>query len=89
MTSDWRPIETAPKDGTWVEVFYFHDGEVTQPEACLASWRKFERYLPAGWARRFMREDDLPFEPTHWRPFGPPPARLPTDTAPRRTSFRS
>lgn len=87
--SDWRPIETAPKNGTWVEVFYLREGEPTQPEVCLSSWRRFQRYLPAGWAPRFPREDDLPLEPTHWRPFVPPSSWTPLGVALRQAPVRS
>lgn len=72
--NEWRPIATAPKDGTWVE---------TRSEGCddIGRWQE-ERYCILGapqgsYGPGFVdQETGLPmsgeFEPTHWRPLTPP-----------------
>ncbi len=72
----WRDIATAPQDGTWIEALYWQPGlfpgDPPIPEVCLISWRKWDPERPPSWAFRWMEDDDLPFMPTHWRPFEPP-----------------
>jgi len=64
--SPWRPIETAPKDGTPI---WLSDGEARFP---LVGWWEEtdeEDSVPTGWwhdAQRF-------FTPTHWMPLPEPP----------------
>jgi hypothetical protein len=56
----WQPIETAPKDGTWV-LAHHHDWtlpEVAQCSGYTGAWQTME----AGIA------------PTHWMPLQQPPA---------------
>ena len=69
---NWKPIETAPKDGTEILVSqaYDADGKVLDYEDfCLfthrASWWKSE-----GWIvyNSQVREQQVFFEPTHWMP---------------------
>lgn len=57
--SDWQPIETAPKDGTWVLV---HRAHWYLPE--LVQWT-YRGYWES-WAHG-------PFQPTHWIPVPLPP----------------
>lgn len=63
----WRPIESAPKDGTPILVSIF---EFNKPDGkCLI--------VPAYWDGYYWREDgeyghDL-YQPTHWQPLPPPP----------------
>lgn len=61
--SEWRPIETAPKDGTrvvlgWLDRAWAHPGYYAADHG--------------GWAND---EDHAGFfdEPTHWMPMPPPP----------------
>jgi hypothetical protein len=62
--SEWRPIETAPKDGT-----NFWAAQAGAPECGLIyfddAWRQWisvsEGYNPPNW------------EPTHWMPLPTPP----------------
>lgn len=58
--SEWRPIETAPKDGTVVEVY--------APSACgAAAIIAISSYhVDAGWTICTVREA------THWRRHAPP-----------------
>jgi hypothetical protein len=68
---DWRPIETAPKDGTWV-LLYQADG-LTLPVSMGNYYREEERgedgrFLSGGWL--LFEVDGLPSygDPTHWMP---------------------
>ena len=63
----WRPIEEAPKDGTWILV----GAPGKEPEtACWSSSVWLE-----GWYSGGGRSDSYgpSFEPTHWMPLPPPP----------------
>lgn len=77
---DWQPIETAPRDGGYVIVARFRNGD----ELC---WVKHSRWIKAeelasenygdpeewddGWTDG-NDEDELCF-PTHWMPLPAPP----------------
>lgn len=67
---NWQPIESAPKDGTWVLLTGFKFGK----EKCISHW-----YVVGMWdyishkrpemgARWFYGQKDLQYvrEPTHW-----------------------
>lgn len=56
----WRPIETAPKDGTKVVVY--DEGDVW-----IAYWYRTSPQLFGWWAI------DHGVNPTHWLPLPPPP----------------
>lgn len=62
--SEWRPIETAPKDGTWImcKVEPAHHGW----EDCIVL-----RYRGNEWGRPGM----VGYKPTHWMPLPKPPAQ--------------
>lgn len=72
MRHQWKPIETAPKDGTYIELCdaVNADGEPIGPEAfglfvqVAAWWGDGE-----GWVVycSMVQEPRLHFEPTHWR----------------------
>lgn len=78
----WRPIETAPKDGTQILV--------ACPKAVgVVAWEWVIQSKGLGWWRwqagpveaaygdydpsPIAGKDDLSGEPTHWRPLPPPP----------------
>lgn len=78
---EWQDIESAPKDGQFILVARFRDGD----EFC---WAKHSRWITAeeladndglgdpddfeaGWTDG--NEDDEPCYPTHWRPLPAPP----------------
>jgi hypothetical protein len=69
----WRPIETAPKDGT--DVLLFEAGFV--PGQYVTNWRKFtdgfgDQY--EGWASPDSGElGPCRMAPTHWMPLPPAP----------------
>lgn len=63
--SNWRPIETAPKDGRYILLLkpaWYH-----APRWFVARWQ--DTGLTAGWQHYYGPE------PTHWMPLPPPPAQ--------------
>ena len=73
MMSDWKPIETAPKDGTSVLLWRTNidgsDGRVT-----VGSWH--ETYGGSWWDEGMEYTFD---HMTHWRPLPAPPASSPKE----------
>lgn len=80
----WQPIETAPKDGTWIVVVgpIFHregEGDGTwrgMPRACVSryfdesNYRDSPAYVP-GWCYNTPGYSST-IEPTHWMPLPDP-----------------
>lgn len=69
--SYWRPIETAPKDGTWVLLF-------SKVDDCGFDWYaewcpsiRTGRYYEDHWF--YCEEYSIGEKPTHWMPLPPPP----------------
>lgn len=68
---NWQPIETAPKDGSFIDIW------VTGPDE--KGWRETDFYWNG---RNFVTDFEgmhiLPgsaiYIPTHWMPLPPPPA---------------
>lgn len=58
---EWLPIETAPKDGTWVLIF-----EEWNTEKPHKNWT-ISRFHNGKWSYRQT------FGPTHWMPLPSPP----------------
>lgn len=88
--SDWQPIESAPKDGTWVlmtggTISYRWDGD-TAPACVAGQWtheinflyREKGRWQFAWYDGGYYGEYE---NPTHWMPLPAPP----TDTKGGRT----
>jgi hypothetical protein len=73
--SEWRPIETAPRDGSWVLV---HDRFEDNP--CVASWdgsqwiadKTFVKALGGRGGAMVIDEIDSHYL-THWHPLPAPP----------------
>ena len=40
----WKPIETAPKDGTVIDLFYKNYGRVTDCKWCNDKWSDMDDY---------------------------------------------
>jgi hypothetical protein len=60
--ADWQPIETAPKDGTWIHVARdIHQG--------IAWWNSHSGHWTVGPLIYFAR-------PTHWMPLPDPPPSI-------------
>ena len=67
MTDAWQPIETAPKDGTWVLLYHFH--------ARISDW-----YWDGDkWNSDVLEwsDDQAELAPTHWMPLPTPPRSAP------------
>lgn len=68
----WRPIETAPKDGTDVLLFYPLDGlrHDWNPKIVIGHWRHFESATDENWVfqSRAVRGYSPTYQPTHWMP---------------------
>lgn len=60
--SEWKPIETAPKDGTPLLLFGIYPGD-QQP-----LW-----WVTGGWQNGRFRGDYATPPPTHWLPLPAPP----------------
>ena len=73
MNNEWQPIETAPKDGTWVLIYTVNVGdEVGQRNMCVAQWSNYlngrtvePRWMFAWFDGGYYGACD---EPTHWMP---------------------
>jgi hypothetical protein len=64
--SEWKPIESAPKDGT--EVLLAYPGGIVKS----GKWTLFGGYYEEHWA-----DGERPrfgADPTHWMPLPPPPS---------------
>lgn len=73
--TDWRPIETAPKDGTLILVAGPKMGVMFDATAItVVAWGGFEwKPMVGGWQ---AYEDSLEdAQPTHWMPLPDPPVR--------------
>lgn len=71
---EWQPIETAPKDGTFilitggrVDVYEWYNGK--EPESVMATWT-LDGWHFASWDGAFRSEY---LRPTHWMPQPCPP----------------
>ena len=63
MKTDWQPIETAPKDGTVIQLF--------DPDHFKESSGQFMGNYDEGW---YSEHYDWILNPTHWMPLPEPPA---------------
>lgn len=66
---EWQPIETAPKDGTYVILW----------TGCKPADVKLRRWSSeyGVWTNQDDSEDTGPTIPTHWIPAAPPPVLPP------------
>lgn len=70
----WRPIETAPKDGTEIILFAIEEGfEDEGPSVWIGSWSTTAWYGPA-WTAYEHRSETEYLTPTHWLPLPSPPS---------------
>lgn len=71
--TEWQPIETAPKDETWIWLFGELSGE---PQGRLGFWAESGDW--AGWFDSEIAPHTLTawgWQPTHWMPFVSPEKR--------------
>jgi hypothetical protein len=69
--AEWQPIETAPKDGTWILLWW---GDRTVEGHWLDN--SHTQFPWAGWKLRSMVVHNPAHKPTHWMPLPDPPAEL-------------
>lgn len=69
--SEWQPIETAPKDGTEVLLFFVSDvpWQASSKGICIGFWG--DDGSNAWYA--FESDSNALGNPTHWMPLPPPP----------------
>ena len=67
--TDWQPIATAPKDGTWVLLGDFKEALAEEHSYGVA------RFHDGIWQDGYQPKWywDAAFDPTHWKPLPPPP----------------
>jgi hypothetical protein len=71
--AEWQPIETAPKDGTRIDLFGTSGRHQLRVPDCY--WhRKAQRWLTKHHDKDGYSALRLPFAPTHWQPLPAPPA---------------
>ena len=73
---DWRPIKTAPTDGTPVRL-YAQDlvHEDFNPGGSVEGyWQDDEGWIGAVWCDYHDRWEAKAIQPTHWMPLPPPPS---------------
>jgi len=84
MAQLWQPIETAPKDGTWVllrsgDIDYGWDGD-TKPPAVVGQYVVSEDPEEASGGWQFAWYDSGVYgeydNPTHWMPLPAPPIEV-------------
>lgn len=72
---DWQPIETAPKDGSYVLLFFPVRGVMRgrwNNDAYATKPRPYWRHdLEPLYGTREVRK----YQPTHWMPLPPPPSQ--------------
>lgn len=72
--AQWRPIETAPKDGTFVLACHVGPWAETYEQwraPMTVAWRGFHPNAPG--KKQWRNSDGKPVGPTHWMPLPAPP----------------
>lgn len=74
----WQPIETAPKDGTWIIVTTPHAEdedplESNEPDCCIVRWAADIHGDGWAWETAWADQALNTTLPTHWMPLPPPP----------------
>lgn len=75
----WQPIETAPKDGTYVDIWVpdFGGYRVTNAHWAIHHWLNGRPQSKPAWGPE--TSDGPPPVPTHWQPLPEPPVTQPKD----------
>ena len=75
QVTEWKTIDSAPRDGTRVDLWVPGIGRVTD-----AAWQKADHVPLYGWHHQAWYDPEWPedgrewVEPTHWMPIPEPPA---------------
>jgi hypothetical protein len=70
MASEWKPIETAPKDGTWF--LGWRPTTIKQDQLDTYQWCEKPLGDPPFWINA-ADSNDWYEQPTHWMPLPEPP----------------
>lgn len=87
--SDWQPIDTAPKDGSWILLTGGKDAQgwdhdEPQPPMVVAQWASYAECWQFAWYDSgYYGEYD---QPTHWLPL-PQPLQLNRTSSGEEPSF--
>ena len=74
MADSWQPIETAPKDGTKVDLWVVSEHRA-KGERCTAFWaREPFSFASKRESWRGIPHNPMNWKPTHWMPFPDPPS---------------
>lgn len=71
---EWRPIETAPRDGTEILVFEPAKGEYGSQYIAVVSFKE-QGWNGPKWYET-LNEEHTVDEPTHWMPLPKPPTEI-------------
>ena len=69
--SPWQPIETAPRDGTFLILAYYCQRSAGGFE--IGAWQTPPDGRPSGWYTSGFRSLEAWLDPTHWMPLPDPP----------------
>lgn len=74
----WLPIETAPKDGTKIDLWARLEGTDIFERVTDCSWQEMADWTGAeymGWDGLWIHRHRVFTGPTHWRPLPEPPVQ--------------
>ncbi|MDE2019724.1 MAG: DUF551 domain-containing protein [Patescibacteria group bacterium] len=73
--NQWQPIETAPKDGTKIDLFVMSTASGRGGRIPDCVWQSHKNKWKSHWfhGNGFEATRVSWFEPTHWRPIPEPP----------------
>ena len=71
MTDDWKSIESAPKDGTYILAWCESWGCY-----CVVYWTKCVWVTDGAWIAEENRTDTIEYPATHWKPLDVPPSPI-------------
>lgn len=69
---DWKPIESAPKDGR--RVLLYVPWREDEPDIISGYWSASVWVLPGAWIAEKNRSDTVEYPATHWQPLPLPPS---------------
>lgn len=68
--SEWKPIETAPRDGTQIQLAQFLNRLNAAPIPVFTCIGRYWRFGEQGFYREGAGEFEHPLPATHWMPIG-------------------
>lgn len=80
--SGWRTIDTAPKDGTWVDVWCDDSKGYAPGRFTCVTWLDGAWRFPSYMSKPGTPGQALVTQPTHWMPIPGPPETEPKGRTP-------